>query len=168
MSNEQTKPTKKWYQSRLLYLLVIILLLVMVGICVMAVWPPVGGHPGTCRECAYDSAKIELQNAVKDYQNKNNGALPTINGTVTINGSVYQIINICPLLTQNEESLQTVIESLWCGNGSNDDNWDGGCSQCYAASSYIWAADDEGNVYSTCVGRYCNASGVDGYQDRWP
>jgi len=120
------------------------------------------------KEGAYKEAKIELQNAVSDYQSKNNGELPTINGTVTINGSVYQIIDICPLLTQNGESLQTVIESLWCGNSSNDDNWDSGCAECNAFSSYIWAADDEGHVYSTCVGEYCKVSGVDGYQDRWP
>jgi hypothetical protein len=126
------------------------------------------GNPTPSIESLYYNAKTELQNAVNDYQDKNNEALPTINGTVTINGSAYSIINICPLLTQNEESLQTVIESLWCGNGSNDDNWDGGCAQCDALSSYIWAVDDEGNVYSTCVGNYCNVSGIDGYQEVWP
>ena len=166
MNEEQRKPSKKWYKDWRVYSLIFtpFILLILAGVWVMAA----GGsfHPNP--KSVYDTAKTELQDAVNDYQNKNNGALPTINGTVTINGSTYRIINICPLLTQNEESLQTVTDSLWCGNGSNDDNWDGGCAQCYAVSSYIWAADDEGNVYSTCVGRYCNASGVDGYQDRWP
>jgi hypothetical protein len=164
MSKEHKK--LKWYDIRPIYqfIFIIVILLMIAGVVVMAA----GGNPTPSAESFYHRAKIELQNAVTDYQDKNNGALPTINGTVSINGSIYRIINICPLLTQNEESLQTVIESLWCGNGSDDDNWDGGCAECTAYSSYIWAADDEGNVYSTCVGEYCNASGVDGYQDVWP
>jgi uncharacterized membrane protein len=164
MSDEQIKPAKKWYQYWLLYLLILVVLLMIVGLWVMTI----GGHLDTTQESAYGTAKAELQNAVNNYQNKNNGAPPTINGTVTINGSTYKIINICPLLTQNEDSLQTIIESLWCGNGSNDDNWDGGCAECKAYSSYIWAVDDEGNIYSTCVGEHCRSSGTNGFQGRWP
>ena len=166
MSEEQGKLKKKWYEIRPVYLFICILfiLLVIAGVVVMAT----GGHVTTCRECAYDSAKIELQNAVNDYQSKNNGAPPTINGPVTINGTAYAIIDICPLLIQNEDSLQTVIESLWCGNGLSDDNWDSGCAERICDGSYIWAVDDGGIVYSTCVGEHCNASGVDGFQDAWP
>jgi hypothetical protein len=160
MSKEQGK--FKWYDIRPIYqfICIIVILLILAGIVVMAA----GGHPTPGKEGAYDIVRTELQNAVKDYQNKNNGELPTINGTVTINGSDYRIINICPLLTLIEESLQTVRDSLWCGNGSNDDNWDGGCAECNVHSSYIWAVDDEGNVYSTCVGERCNTSGIDGFQ----
>ncbi|MFA5366779.1 MAG: hypothetical protein WC333_02775 [Dehalococcoidia bacterium] len=116
----------------------------------------------------YYTAKTELQNTVKDYQNKNNGSLPTINGIVTINGSTYRIIDICTLLTQNEESLQTVNDSLWSGNGTDDDNCDSGCAQCNAYGSYIWAIDEQSNVYSICMDEYCEANGEDGYQGVWP
>jgi hypothetical protein len=167
MSEEQRKPAKRWYKVRL-RIFVLLLSIICVVVVFAYIIPTKGLLGPTCLKCAYDSAKTDLQNAVNDYQNKNNGTLPTINGTVTINGSVYPIIDICSLLPQNGESLQTVIESLWCGNGSNDDNWDGGCAECNTFSSYIWAADDEGNIYSTCVGEYCKVSGVDGYQDTWP
>ncbi|MEA1958189.1 MAG: hypothetical protein U9N44_00730 [Chloroflexota bacterium] len=164
MREEQGK--LKWYKDWRVYSLIFtpIVLIMLAGVWIMAA----GGHPTPSMESYYYTAKTELHNAVQDYQNKNHGALPTINGTVTINGSAYRIIDICPLLTQNKESLQTVIESLWCGNGSNDDNWDGGCANCSAYSSYIWAVDDEGNVYSTCVGDYCSVNGVNGFQDEWP
>jgi hypothetical protein len=160
MSEEQRKPAKKWHQ----YLLILVILLCVVGICIIAA----GGHPTPHEKSLYHRAETELQNAVNDYQNRNNGALPTLNGTVTINSSAYKIIDICPLLTQSGESLKTVVESLWYGNGSNADNCSSGCAECTAYGNYIWAVDDEGNVYSTCVGTYCNASGVDGYQDVWP
>jgi len=165
MNKEQGKPAKKWYKYWQLYLLILVVLLIVAFIYVMS-RGEVFVYPKS--SAIYNTAKTELQNAVQDYQNENNGALPTINGTVTINGSTYRIINICPLVTQNEEALQTVIESLWCGNSSNDDNWDGGCAECNAYSSYVWAADDQGNVYSTCVGEHCNTSGIDGYQGWWP
>lgn len=164
MNEEQEKHTKSSISKPLLYLMVLIILLCVIGVGVMAA----GGHTTPSVESFYYTAKTELQNAVNNYQNKNNGALPTINGSVIINGSTYRIINICPLLTENEESLQTVIESLWCSNGSNDDNWGSSCADCNFYSSYIWAVDNGGNVHSTCVGQYCNASGVDGYQDQWP
>ena len=164
MSEEQEKP--KWYEIRPVYLFICILviLLVIAGVVVMAV----GGHVTTCRECAYDTAKTDLQNAVQDYQDKNNGALPTINGTVTINNSSYKIVNICSLLDSQGCTLQYVPDGCTSINGSDNDNCDAGCEGCYQEFSYIWAVDDEGNVHSTCVGEHCNTSGVDGYQYTWP
>ena len=166
MSKEQIKPTKKWYKHWRVYLFIFtpFILLMIAGLVVTAA----GGQLSPSREGAYGIVKTDLQNAVNDYQNKNDGALPTINGTITINGSAYKIINICLLPTQNEVSLQHIIGSLWGGNGSYDDNCDGGCAECTTYGSYIWAVDDEGNIYSTCVGEHCNTSGVDGYQDWWP
>jgi hypothetical protein len=164
MNEEQRKLAKKWYQYWQLYLLILVVLLI--AFIVFMLRGEVEFIPKTGD--LYYTAKTELQNAVSDYQSKNNGNLPTINGTVTTNGSTYRIIDICPLLTQNEESLQTVYDSLWSGNSSNDDNCDSGCAQCNAYGSYIWAVDNNGDVYSTCVGKYCNTSGVDGYQDAWP
>lgn len=165
MSEEQIEPTRRWYKRWQLYLFILVIIVIVAVVIIMS-----GGgvfvQPGG--SLAYDTSKAELQNAVNDYRDRNNGALPTINGTVTINGSSYAIINICPLLNQDEESLQKVIQSLWCGNGSNDDNWDNGCAECTTWSSYVWAVDDEGNVYSTCVGEYCEANGEDGYQGVWP
>jgi len=165
MSEEQEK--RKWYEIRRIYLFIciVVILLVIAGVVVMAA----GGTVCPSKEGAYRIVKTNLQNAVNTYQNKNDGDLPTINGTVTINGSPCKIVNMCILLEQNEESLKTIHDSLWIGNGSNDDNCDGGCTGCntYNHSSYIWAVDDEGNVHSTCVGEHCNTSGIDGFQ-YWP
>jgi hypothetical protein len=160
MSKEQGK--FKWYDIRPIYqfIFIIVILLMIAGIVVMGI----GGSVSPSKEGAYGIVKTDLQNAVNDYQNKNDGALPTINGTITINGSAYKIINICLLPTQNEVSLQHIIGSLWGGNGSYDDNCDGGCAECTTYGSYIWTVDDEGNVYSTCVGERCNTSGIDGFQ----
>ena len=165
MSKEQEK--LKWYEIRRIYLFICILfiLLMIAGFSVVAFTEP---NITTCRECAYDSAKIELQNAVNDYQNKNNGAVPTINGTVTVNGSLCHIIDICALLVSEGGKLNQVPDGYISINGSDNDNCDAGCTGCWEYSHYIWAVDDEGDVYSTCIGDYCNASGVDGYQDVWP
>ena len=162
MSEEQIKPKRKWYRYWSLYLLIPVILLA-IFIWVM----PLGGSLYYTKSFAYETAKTELQTAVRDYQTKNNGTLPTINATVTINGSAYKIINICPLITQNEGKLQTLLDSTWSGNESNDDNCDGGCSACNANHSYIWAVDENGSVHSTYVGKYYVTSGVDGFQG-WP
>jgi hypothetical protein len=165
MSVEPEKLKGKWYKNWWNYLFLLILLLFIASLCVMSI----GGQVTPSKESGYNEAKLILRNAVNDYYDSNNGDFPSINGTVTINHSSYRIINICQLLTQNEELLEEdAFYSLWSGNGSNDDNCDGGCAQCHAYSHYIWAVDDEGNIYSTCVGASCNTSGVDGYQDVWP
>jgi len=166
MSEEQEKPAKKWYTIRRVYLFIcmLVILLMIAGIVVMSI----GGSFTYVREYTYDTAKVELQNAVKDYQNKNNGALPTVNGTVTINSSTYNIANICPLLTQNGGEKRTFLDCIWSGNRSADDNCDGGCAGCRATNHYIWAVDGNGSVYSTCVGDACEAHNQNGYQGVWP
>jgi hypothetical protein len=164
MNEAQEKPQKKWYKRWQLYLLILVALFIAFIVFILRGEVEVIPKTGDL----YYTAKTELPNAVYDYQRKNNGALPTINSTVTINGSTYRIIDICALLTQNEESLQTVNDSLWSGNGTDDDNCDSGCAQCNAYGSYIWAIDEQGNVYSTCIGEYCEANGEDGYQGVWP
>ena len=164
MSEEQRKP--KWYEIRPIYqfTFIIVILLILAGVCVMAA----GGHPTPSAESFYHRAKTELQNAVQNYQNKNNGVLPTINGTVTVNGSLCHIIDICALLVSEGGKLNQVPDGYISINGSDNDNCDAGCGGCNTAYSYIWAVDNNGDVYSTCVGKYCNASGVDGFQDAWP
>ena len=117
---------------------------------------------------AYNSVRDDIQNAVAQYASVHYGVYPTISGTVTINGSVYNIIDICPLLTSEGGLLRQVPDGVISINDSNNDNCDSGCLGCDASFSYIWAVDDEGNVYSTCVGEECTASGEDGYQDVWP
>jgi hypothetical protein len=156
----------KWYKDWRVYSLIFtpIVLMMLAGVWIMAA----GGQSSPSKEGAYGIVKTELQNAVNDFQNNNNVSLPTINGTVIINSSTYWIIDICPLLTQNEGSLQKLIDTLWSGNDSDDDNCDGGCAECQAYGSYIWAIDEQGNVYSTCIGEDCEANGEDGYQGVFP
>lgn len=163
VSKEQGK-SKRWYKNWRVYLFLLIILLIIASLWVMSI----GGSVSPRLENIYDNAKEELRNAVNDYQNQNNGTLPTINGTVTINGSAYEIINICSLLASQGGTLKYLPDSCISINGSDNDNCDAGCTGCWEYSHYIWAVDDEGNVYSTCVGKYCNASGVDRYQDVWP
>jgi len=168
MNEVQGKPANKWYKDKRgeLFLICIFLIILLI---IASVWIMyIGREIHYTKTYVYNTAKAELQNTIKAYQDKNNGALPTINGTVIINGSTYRIINICSLLNQSGEKRLTVLGCLWSGSGSNDDNCDGGCAECTASHSFIWTIDDEGKVYSTCVGKYCNASGVDGYQDAWP
>ena len=141
----------------------------IVAIVAVLTYMAYGGYPGSyTKSFAYETARTELQNAIRDYQNKNNRAIPILNTTVTINGSAYHIIDICPLIAQNKTQVRTFLDCLWSGNGSNNDNCDSGCSVCSQYHSYIWAVDENGIVHSTCVGQYCNISSVDGYQGSWP
>ena len=124
-------------------------------------WPP-------ATQAAYNTIKEELQNAVQYYQHNNNGTLPTINGTMTINGSVCQILDICSLLTSQNGTLRAVPDGIWSGNDSTDDNCDDGCEGCFNTSHYVWTIDNNGSLYSTCVGEDCDANGEDGYQGVLP
>lgn len=140
-----------------------ILIIIMFGL-----WFYGAATCGACidysRSYAYNTSREELQGAVKNYQNKNGGALPMLNGTVNINGSVYHIVDVCLLLESNGGILKHSSDCLW---SASDDNCNGSCEGCDSITSYIWAVDENGILHSTCVGQYCNSSGVDGYQG-WP
>ena len=121
----------------------------------------------TPEEVAYNSAYSDLLEAVSSYYIDNDGVVPTINGTVKVSGSDFQILDICALLTSAGGILSEVSEGVASIEGSNNDNCDAGCGGCLAASHYIWAADDYG-IYSTCVGSNCSEYNADGYQGVWP
>ena len=127
-----------------------------------------GSGPPSNRTYVYSTIKSQLQNAVQDYQDKNEGGFPTVNGNVTVNGSLYHIIDICALLVSNGGKLSYTPGNCVRINGSDNDNCDGGCEGCWEYSHYIWAIDESGNVYSTCIGSDCSAYNTDGYQGVWP
>jgi hypothetical protein len=118
-------------------------------------------------EEAYNSAYDDLQNAVVAYYYDNEGAFPTINGTVNISGYDSQILDICALLTSAGGNLIEVPEGIASVEGSDNDNCDTDCGGCSAANHYIWAVNDYG-IYSTCVGANCSEYNSDGYQGVWP
>jgi hypothetical protein len=122
---------------------------------------PSGGEAG------YNYNKDNLQAAVKAYQDKNMRELPTINGTVAINGSDYRIVNACALLASQGGKLTHVPDGSASINGSDNDNCDAGCGECSKYASYIWAVDANGSVYSICVGAGCQTNNS-GYQGVWP
>jgi hypothetical protein len=119
-------------------------------------------------EKAYNTTKDKIQGAVQDYQDNNGEGLPTINGTVTVNGSLCRIIDICALIAEDDRMLRDVPENCVSINGSDNDNCNAGCEGCWEYSHYIWVVDDAGKVNSTCVGSDCSAYNTDGYQDVWP
>ena len=160
MSEEQRKPTFKWYKQRLnIVSIVCIAALVILIVYISEISTHVSIHSA---EDAYNTANNEINAAVKDYQTKHNELSPIINT------SDHNIINVCALLISMGGTLRLTPEGLWSGNGSSDDNCDGGCEGCSNTSHYVWAVDEQGNVYSTCIGEDCEANGEDGYQDIWP
>ena len=167
MNEKQGKPAKIWHIKRSSIINLAITVIVIGGIVALFTISIGGPGPGS-PQAAYNTVKEQLANAVQYYQHSNNETLPTLNGTVTINGSVYQIINICPLLLSQGGMLRVVPDGIWSGNGSTDDNCDGGCGGCREHSSYIWAVAINGSVHSTCVGSGCKANGQDGFQYVWP
>jgi hypothetical protein len=163
LSEEQRK-SKRWYKNWWNYFFILIFILFIAALCVMSI----GGSLTPSRESVYSHNQKSLQDAVKDYQNRNDGALPTVNGTVTVNGSLCHIIDVCALLVPEGGKLNQVPDTCTSINGSNNDNCDAGCEGCWEYSHYIWVVDESGNVYSTCVGSDCIAYNADGYQSVYP
>jgi Na+-transporting methylmalonyl-CoA/oxaloacetate decarboxylase gamma subunit len=160
VNKEKIKPTKKWYKQRLNIVgIVFIATLVILIVYILVISTHVSIHSA---EDAYNTTNNEIQAAVKDYQTKHNELSPIINT------SDRNIINVCVLLISMGGSLRLTPNGLWSSNGSNDDNCDGGCEGCFNTSHYVWAVDDQGNVYSTCIGEDCEANGEDGYQGVFP
>jgi hypothetical protein len=122
----------------------------------------------TLEEQAYDAVYSGLQNAVMVYAANGSGMFPTINGTVNISGYDFQIIDICTLLTSEGGTLSEVPEGIASFDGADNDNCDAGCDGCLETNHYIWAVDDYGYIYSTCVGASCSDYNSDGYQGVWP
>jgi hypothetical protein len=124
--------------------------------------------PSSFHETAYNGVHEELHIAVADYMDRHDGALPVVGGNVSVNGTSYQIIDICALLKSNGGELHTILNGCAVVNGSGNDNCDAGCSGCEGNHSYIWAVDADGGIHSACVGSNCSAQYTDGYQQVWP
>jgi hypothetical protein len=169
MSEEQGKPKSKGYKKRST-ILALSLLLVMCAIAAYVFISMDGGVGSVPHDAAYKVTKNDLQTAMKAYQSKNNGELPTIKGTVTINTSDYQIIDICTLLLSEDWTQGDFPDGCISINGSDNDNCDRGCEGCHATWHYIWMVDDQGTIYSKCIGEDCEANNEDGYQgyNSWP
>ncbi len=124
--------------------------------------------PSSFHETAYNGVHEELRIAIADYVDKHSGALPVVGGNVSVNGTSYQIIDICALLKSNGGELHTMLNGCAAVNGSGNDNCDAGCIGCEGNHSYIWIVDAAGDIHSTCVGSNCSAQYTDGYQQVWP
>lgn len=120
------------------------------------------------RQHAYDISRYEVQTSVVSYMIDNDEMMPTLNSTVSIGGSDYRIVDVCVLLVADWGMLSEGSISCISINGSDNDNCDAGCEGCQSDYHYVWAVDDEDNVYSTCVGDDCEANGEDGFQGVWP
>jgi hypothetical protein len=141
----------------------------MLILCIIAfvIYSAIGAQYGTSCE-GYRCYEDKILDAVQDYQHKNDGALPVVNATVNISGYDYQIIDICALLTSAGGILSEVPVGLASVDSPNDDNCDAGCEGCHADFHYIWAVDEEGSVYSACVGANCSEYNRDDFQGVWP
>ena len=108
----------------------------------------------------YETAKHKMQLAVTSYQTNHNGELPLTGATVAIEGTDYDIIDVCALVVK-DKLLRKVPK------GTNKRNCSAGGCTCQDGH-YLWLCDRNGNVLSTCVGAECKANNEDGYQGVWP
>jgi hypothetical protein len=109
---------------------------------------------------SYDTAKSDIQQAVTSYRSGHEGHLPVLNRTVTVDGEMHHLIDMC-VLAYGGEFLADVPA------GCAYDNCVTGRCTC-TEGSYIWTVDEGGNVSSTCVALNCEAYQSDGYQGVWP
>jgi prepilin-type N-terminal cleavage/methylation domain-containing protein len=145
-------------------LIVMLIISILAGVVIMAT---VGGVLENAKEQAYATLRHQIQDAVIEHMSDHTGELPPTVGTVNISGN-KSILDMCSLITPGG-MLRTAPEGCILINGSNNDNCDGGnCSGCVVSWHYIWAIDQQGNVFSACVGPDCAANNMTGYQDVWP
>jgi type II secretory pathway pseudopilin PulG len=145
-------------------LIIMLILAILSGVVVMAV----GGVFQNADERAYETLRDQIQNVVIAYATIHETKLPPTVGTVNISGN-KSILDMCSILLPGG-MLRTAPDGCISINGSNNDNCDSAinCSGCIATSHYIWAINERGDLYSTCVGSDCKANNADGYQDVWP
>jgi hypothetical protein len=166
MNEAQEKPKKKWYRKWYTVALSLFLFCVSAYFLAMDIKPEIHDSP----ENMYNITKHNVKSAVQAYQDKHEGRMPTINGTVIINGSPCRIIDICALSASESSKLNLLYkatDSCISINGSDNDNCDASCAGCRETSSYIWVIDNDGAVCSTCAGKGCSTSNS-GYQGVWP
>jgi prepilin-type N-terminal cleavage/methylation domain-containing protein len=165
MNGLVTQRRKGRYGFTLIELLIVMLILaILAGVVVLSV----GGLFQNAGESAYKTLKDQIQSVVTAYSTIHDTELPPTVGTVNISGN-KSILDMCSILLPGG-MMRTAPDGCILINGSANDNCDSNasCSGCQATFHYIWAIDNQGNVYSSCVGSKCNMTNTDGYQDVWP
>ena len=164
-------------------LIVMVILAILAGIVIISI----GGVFGTAQERAYEGARDQIQVAVGDYMSRELGDLPVTGNTTTIDGTDYQVIDVCILqMTYNGTDAGTDIDPgllleipVSCIDDAVD-NCDGvACGfydttesgTCDTAAHYVWAVTSAGDVrskISDCTGiDHCTVDS-DGYQGIYP
>jgi hypothetical protein len=168
MSEEQRKPTKKWYKNWPNVIVLAIICIVAIGLIWVYHNTSSTGPSIPTNVAAYNSAKTEIQYAITIYQNKNDGELPTLNSSYTnADCSQCEIVNMSALLAANGGMLRETPDSCNLST-SGMDNCGGNASLgCSNYGSYIWIVDTHGNVFSYCAGTGCETNNS-GYQGVWP
>jgi prepilin-type N-terminal cleavage/methylation domain-containing protein len=168
-------------------LIVMVILAILAGIVIISI----GGVFGTAQERAYEGARDQIQVGVGDYMSRTYGDLPVTGNTTTIDGTDYQIIDVCILqMTYNGTAAGTDIgpgllleipvscaaggnvsncEGVACGAANHDDNGPEGA--CDTDAHYVWAVTPAGDVKSTvldCTGIEDCVVATDNYQGIYP
>ena len=160
-------------------LIVMVILAILAGIVIISI----GGVFGTAQERAYEGARDQIQVGVGDYMSRQLGERPLTGGNVTIDGTAYDVIDVCilqmsyngteghgllleiPVSCQSRGGADNCDNAATCGNISVD------AGTCDPDSHYIWAATEEGDVKSLCVDVVagdCDDTTSDGFQGIYP
>jgi len=122
----------------------------------------------------YNTVRPYIENAVIAYMSDHNGERPPHQGTYDITCYKYNesvaltcdIIDICSLVG-DMDLLRTVPHGCYGENGEAGTNFYSGQCDNPEDGDYVWLMDEEGTVYSTCIGDKCDANNEDGYQGVW-
>jgi hypothetical protein len=116
---------------------------------------------------AWASWQDQIQDAVIEYRDANNGSLPIVGiGAVIVDDEGQHIIDMCALVESH--LIPSTPSSCVSLPGADNDNCDGGNCSCHEKANYVWTVDSEGFVHSICIGTQCEKANVDGYQNVWP
>ena len=130
----------------------------------------------TKEESAYWDDDNTLQNTIGIWRGRYpDEPIPAVNGTVTVDGEERYIVDFCYLYggtySGDMQSYKLVPESAISINGADNDNCDKypkSPTLCHREYHYIWAMDEIGVVYSTCIGDDCWANNESGFQGVYP
>ena len=130
----------------------------------------------TKEERAYWDDDNTLQNTIGTWRQRYpDEPIPIVNGTVAIDGEERTIVDFCYLYggasSGDMQSLKLVPESAISINGADNDNCDNypkSPTLCHRNYHYIWAMDEIGVVYSTCIGDECWSNNESGFQGVYP
>ena len=153
MEEDSGRSAKKWYKSRIatytiLAVLVLCLLFVLVDV-IGCVCGPGSRHPSPYS--SYLGTKEAIYHAVQVHQEEHDGQLPTVNGTVAIDGADYYIVDMCALLIDSGGLLHMIPWSCTQLSGGSNDNCDGPCDDCDPSTHHIWVVDADGKAHLTLI-----------------